>query len=391
MAGNLTLGGERSQSLPTALVLTYPDARSRHLTTTSLLLVEDDEFVRLALTRALNRTGVFAVTPAEHGERALEVLGEHQVDAILTDLQMPVMDGLTLLGHLLERGVRTPVAVMTGQRITPELAEQLQRFGIAATFTKPVELSALADELQRSLSPTTVGRITGVTLFGFLQLLEVERKTALIVVHSGNEEGRLYFDSGALVHAESRRLRGLAAVNDVVGWPDPRLEIFYRRTARDRTIDQPLQQVLMEAARLLDERGRGLERVDEGRPVAPQRPDLQEALDEAMEIDGALGVALVDGASGMSLGVAGGSAGLNVELAAAGAADFVRAKLRVMAALGTQDTLEDVMITLGKQYHLIRFVGSELKVFLYLVLDREGANLGMARHRLAVIGRGIRL
>src|SRR3989441_11255100 len=155
------------------------------------------------------------------------------------------------------------------------------------------------------------------------------------------------------------------------------------------SIDQPLQQVLMEAARLLDERGRGLERADEGRPVAPQRPDLQEALDEAMEIDGALGVALVDGASGLTLGVAGGSAGLNVELAAAGAADFVQAKLRVMAALGTKDTLEDVMITLGKQYHLIRFVGSELKVFLYLVLDREGANLGMARHRLAAIGRGL--
>ena len=379
--------------LPSSPVLAYPHARSPSLTTTNLLLVEDDEFVRLALTRALNRTGVFAVMPAEHGERALELLREHRVDAILTDLQMPVMDGLTLLGHLLERGVRTPVAVMTGQRITPELAEQLQRFGIAATFTKPVELSALADELQRSLSPTTVGRITGVTLFGFLQLLEVERKTALIVVHSGNEEGRLYFDSGALVHAETRRLRGLAAVNEIVGWPDPRLEIFYRRTARDRTIDQPLQQVLMEAARLLDERGRGrgLEPADEGRPVAPQRPDLQEALDEAMEIDGALGVALVDGGSGMSLGVAGGSTVLNVELAAAGAADFVRAKLRVMAALGTKDTLEDVMITLGKQYHLIRFVGSELKVFLYLVLDREGANLGMARHRLAVIGRGIKL
>ena len=62
-----------------------------------------------------------------------------------------------------------------------------------------------------------------------------------------------------------------------------------------------------------------------------------------------------------------------------------------MAALGTQDTLEDVMITLGQQYHLIRFVGPELKVFLYLVLDREGANLGMARHRLAAIGRGITL
>src|SRR5438128_5690002 len=149
--------------------------------------------------------------PAEHGERALELLGEHKVDAILTDLQMPVMDGLTLLGHLLERGVRTPVAVMTGQRITPELAEQLQRFGIAATFTKPVELSALADELQRSLSPTTVGRITGVTLFGFLQLLEVERKTALIVVHSGNEEGGRILVGGARWIAGSGGLRGWRA------------------------------------------------------------------------------------------------------------------------------------------------------------------------------------
>src|SRR2546430_11537958 len=120
------------------------------MTTTNLLLVEDDEFVRLSLARALNRSGVFSVLPAENGLHALELLDGQQVDAILTDLQMPVMDGLTLLGHLLERGVRTPVAVMTGQRITPDLAEQLQRFGIAATFTKPVELSALADELQRS-------------------------------------------------------------------------------------------------------------------------------------------------------------------------------------------------------------------------------------------------
>jgi CheY-like chemotaxis protein len=363
------------------------------LAATNLLLVEDDEFVRLALTRALNRTGVFAVVPAEDGQHALELLADHQVDAILTDLQMPVMDGLTLLGALLERGVRTPVAVMTGQKITPELAERLHRYGIAATFTKPIELAALADELQRSLSPTTVGRIAGVTLFGFLQLLEVERKTGLIVVHSGHEEGRLYFDRGALVHAETRRLGGLAAVNEIVGWPDPRLEIFYKRTTRDRTIREPLQHILMEAARLLDERGRSSPPAEEAAALPSVRPELQGALDEAMQIDGALGVALVDGASGLTLGVAGGSAALNVELAGAGAADFVRAKLRVMAALGVNDTLEDVMITLGKQYHLVRFVGGgpEQSVFLYLVLDRAAANLGMARHRLAAIGRGLKL
>jgi CheY-like chemotaxis protein len=374
--------------------------------TVALLLVEDDEFVRLALTRALNRTGVFTVTPAEHGARALELLAEQRVDAILTDLQMPVMDGLALLGGLLERGIRTPVAVMTGQRITPELANRLHAYGIAAAFSKPVDISALADELQRSLSPATVGRIMGITLFGFLQLLEVERKTGLIVVSSAEEEGRLYFDRGALVHGETRRLRGVAAVHEIVGWPDPKLEIFYKRTSRERTIEEPLQHLLMEAARLLDERGRSLGDAEDdtgadggggggGGRRSTEDPAttsaVQSSLEEAMQIEGALGVALVDGASGMSLGTAGGSAILNVELAGAGAADFVRAKLRVLAALGLKDTIEDVMITLGKQYYLIRFLGPELNVFLYLVLDRERSNLGMARHRLATIARRITL
>jgi CheY-like chemotaxis protein len=366
--------------------------------TTTLLLVEDDDFVRSALTRALNRTGVFTVAPAEHGARALELFEQQSVDAILTDLQMPVMDGLTFLGHLLERGTRVPIAVMTGQHITPELAQRLHGYGIAATFTKPVDISALADELQRSMTPGTVGRISGITLFGFLQLLEVERKTGLVVVHAADEEGRLYFDGGQLIHGETRRRRGLPAVYEIVGWPDPKLELFYKRAAREHTIAEPLQHVLMEAARLEDERGAGAAGVPA--PAEPgaasrlegsSRADVQEALQEAMRIDGAVGVALVDGASGMTLGTAGGSARLNVELAGAGAADFLRAKRRVMDALGLQDTIEDVMITLGTQYHLTRFLGPNSDVFLYLVLDREGANLGMARHTLAALGRRIAL
>jgi len=363
-----------------------------------LLLVEDDEFVRPAITRALNRTGVFAVTPAEHGARALEVLEQQHVDAILTDLQMPVMDGLTFLGHLLERGTHVPVAVMTGQRITAELADRLHRYGIAATFTKPVDISVLVDELQRLLSPATVGRITGITLFGFLQLLEVERKTGLIVVRGSGEEGRLYFVRGELVHGETRRLRGVAAVYEIVGWPDPKLELFYERTSREHTITESLQHVVMEAARLQDERALAAggvageaTRLDGAPGPERRRAVVQEALEEAMEIDGAVGVALVDGASGLSLATAGGSTALNVELAGAGAADFLRAKRRVMDALGLKDTIEDVMITLGKQYHLIRFLGPDPTVFLYLVLDREGANLGMARHKLAGLGRRITL
>src|SRR5256712_10113519 len=104
---------------------------------------------------------------------------------------MLVMDGLSLLGYRVGRGAAFRVAVMTGHRITPELRERLQQYGIAATFTKPIDISFLADELQRSLSPATVGRMAGITLFGFLQLIQVEQKTGLIVVRAAGEEGRI--------------------------------------------------------------------------------------------------------------------------------------------------------------------------------------------------------
>ncbi|MFD5827832.1 hypothetical protein [Lentzea sp. NPDC060358] len=112
---------------------------------------------------------------------------------------------------------------------------------------------------------------------------------------------------------------------------------------------------------------------------------IELALKEAMTIPGALGVALVDYDSGMSLGTMGGGEWFNLEIAAAGNTEVVRAKLRVMSALALNDTIEDILITLARQYHLIRLLApakGSPTLFLYLVLDRERANLALARHHL---------
>ncbi|MFF2205943.1 hypothetical protein [Streptomyces sp. NPDC058145] len=101
-------------------------------------------------------------------------------------------------------------------------------------------------------------------------------------------------------------------------------------------------------------------------------------------IEGALGAAVVDYTSGMALGTLGGGKDLDLTVAAAGNTDVIRAKVRTMELLGLQSQIEDILITLGGQYHLIRLVtgrdGNGL--FLYLVIDRTRSNLAMARHQL---------
>jgi hypothetical protein len=111
---------------------------------------------------------------------------------------------------------------------------------------------------------------------------------------------------------------------------------------------------------------------------------IELALKEAMSIPGAVGTTLVDYDSGMSLGSMGGGDWLDLDIAAAGNTEVVRAKLRVMASLGLDDSIEDILITLNRQYHLIRPLTARgnSTLFLYLVLDRERANLALARHSL---------
>lgn len=112
--------------------------------------------------------------------------------------------------------------------------------------------------------------------------------------------------------------------------------------------------------------------------------NIDSALKEAMSIEGAIGVALVDYDSGMALGTLGGGRGLDLEVAAAGNTEVVRAKIRTLSMLAIDDTIEDILITLGTQYHLIRLLGSSSggSLFLYLALDRGRANLALARHVL---------
>ena len=99
-----------------------------------------------------------------------------------------------------------------------------------------------------------------------------------------------------------------------------------------------------------------------------------------MTCDGAMCAAVVDHESGMMLGSIG--SGVDLEVAAAGNTEVVRAKAKTMRSLGLNDVIEDILITLGKQYHLIRPSSRKEGAFVYFVVEKSKANLALARRKM---------
>lgn len=114
---------------------------------------------------------------------------------------------------------------------------------------------------------------------------------------------------------------------------------------------------------------------------------IKQSMDELMSVDGAMCAALVDAGSGMVLGQIG--TGVDLEVAAAGNTEVMRAKMKTMKSLGLNDVIEDILITLGKQYHILRPMANKDGLFLYLVLDKSKSNLALARRKTAEVEQSL--
>ena len=117
---------------------------------------------------------------------------------------------------------------------------------------------------------------------------------------------------------------------------------------------------------------------------------VQDALDELMDIDGAVGAAVVDYENGMTLGTVGGR-NLDMELAGAGTTEVVRSERNIVHDLGLDERIEDLLVSLKSQYHLVRMCENHEDVFIYLVINRDKGNLGLARRSIDQIDEQLEL
>ncbi|WP_437275760.1 sigma-54 dependent transcriptional regulator [Sorangium sp. So ce375] len=114
-----------------------------------VLVVDDEASARSGLEKLLRQEG-YTVDTAADGVEALEVAAERPPDIVVTDLKMPKMDGVALIGKLREQDPALPVIVVTAFGDVSS-AVQAMRAGAEDYLTKPVDFDALLLTLERAL------------------------------------------------------------------------------------------------------------------------------------------------------------------------------------------------------------------------------------------------
>jgi DNA-binding response OmpR family regulator len=109
-----------------------------------VLVVEDDPDIRAMLAECLRAH--YTVRVAADGARALQLLSRQEFDALVVDLELPVLSGVTLIRMLRERGVSTPVLMVSGSPGARELAHQLDAVFVSKPFDVD-EFEVTLDEL----------------------------------------------------------------------------------------------------------------------------------------------------------------------------------------------------------------------------------------------------
>ena len=120
-----------------------------------------------------------------------------------------------------------------------------------------------------------------------------------------------------------------------------------------------------------------------------ERPSLEAVLATLLSFDGALCVAVVDSETGMILGKAG--SGVEIDLAAAGASVILRARLASIKALGSDEKIDDVLISTTSQVQIIHPLPNNPSIFTYLIGDKSKSSLAMARFKATEADMLIRL
>jgi CheY-like chemotaxis protein len=227
----------------------------------TVLFVDDDaEFIDLMRTLAQDAKGEqWHVLTATTTANALRLLGGHPVDLAVFDLRMPIVDGIQFLQLVHRKYPNMRKALLSSYPDDARRQNALQ-YGAELILTKPLNamgydiLFETLDELTRTQNEEGFrGTLRKIGLEDIVQMECLSRHTALIEVVTAGERGRIYIQTGKLVHAEFGELQGEAALNRLLALRGGEFHHAPFTEPPTRTLQDSWEFLLMEAARHRDE------------------------------------------------------------------------------------------------------------------------------------------
>lgn len=357
---------------------------------TRVLIVDDDPNQVRVLARvvSLRQPGLSVVT-AHSGAEAVELLRSMPIDLVLTDLQMPDMNGFELVAWLLSHQPHVQVFTMTAFP-DDEAVDRLRALGSVECYTKPLDVAAVLERLSITLAQGMRGHVRNISLPSLLQLIEMERKTCTLAVESEGRTGYLYMSEGQLIDARLGEQQGDDAAIRIAGWRSSAVTIINTCATKQRTIERPMGFIIMEAVRLMDEANRtqtapsdGLELDLSGMDETPDNARINLRSVSMFPVPPPAennAIAIVEMATGRIRTSAGGFQGLE-QLAQLVAKIYANEAL-VVERMGIDEAITEIVMTTEKYWTMTRPLKTEPPSLAVLVFDPQRANVVLERLEL---------
>lgn len=357
---------------------------------TRVLIVDDDPNQVRVLARvvALRQPGLSVVT-AHSGAEAVELLRSMPIDLVLTDLQMPDMNGFELVAWLLSHQPHVQVFTMTAFP-DDEAVDRLRALGSVECYTKPLDVASVLERLSTTLAQGVRGHVRNISLPSLLQLIEMERKTCTLAVESEGRTGYLYMSEGALIDARLGDRQGDDAAIQIAGWRSSAVTIINTCATKQRTIERPMGFIIMEAVRLMDEASRTKRPLEDGLEIdlssideVPQSARIDLCSVSHFPVPAPSdnnAIAIVETATGRIRTSAGQFKGLAA--VAQLVAKIYSNEARAVEQMAIGEAITEIVMTTEKYWTMTRPLKTEPPSLALLVFDPQRGNVVMERLEL---------
>ena len=198
-------------------------------------------------------SGLCEVYTAQDGNEAVDIIHKTNLDLVITGLEIHGMDVFELLTFINTDFPHIKVIIMADRKSKLVTARIKEMGGVVFSENK-MDLNTLSRRVFTDLQIDIGGKIQGISLPSFLQMLELEGKSCNLSVVSGSKKGFLYLLDGKLIAAKTGKLSGKEAALEIIGWDQVLIEIDYSPSNVKQQFDVPLMRILLESRRRIDEK-----------------------------------------------------------------------------------------------------------------------------------------